>query len=150
MEFKATIKNIGNIPATNVQAWVSMACGTMPFREALEKIPVHREEFGNSLFPNDIFEQNLFGRIVQEEIDGATLNGPLSQVAGIRPNRKIGVAAVASVTYEFAGRHGKTTKAYSLYGPGSAGVTWVVDFDKLPISKDRITLLKAPLYDTAT
>jgi hypothetical protein len=149
LQFKVQLRNVGNSPATNLQPWVSMACGAHAYKAAFEKIP-RVENYGVSLFPDEDVpvEKDLYGRVTFEEIDEAAQK--VVEGTQVRPTRQIGVVVLVSVTYDFAGGIGRTTKAHWLYGPDYRGGLLIqVDFDKLPIQLEELGLMPLPVHDTA-
>ena len=140
LDFVVTIKNVGGTPATNVEAWAVMTCGGegVHWEKAWDKIPP-RTDVGFSLFPNDSFGPPRHAMLTKDEIALARASGFLSG--------RMDVGALISVTYDFVGGQGRTTKAYEVSAPHGFDK---VDMRRLPVPKAEIKLRERKADDTAT
>jgi hypothetical protein len=148
LEFNAIVENVGATPATNVEAYIGMACGpnaSGTFAPAYSK--VRSANFGGSvsLFPKDPWRPVLFGRITSDEIEAITPES-LGKSSLIQAH----VTVVAFVKYTFSGKDGQTVKTYALYGDKMNALLRVIDFSKVPIAKDDMTLERQPVFDVVS
>ena len=140
LQFRATLKNIGNSPATNIQIWAAMCCAgsitSLPIDSAINKIPRPWKNSGFSLFPNDGVETDVWAGLLEDEIKLALKGATIAN--------HIDMAVVVSTCYKFSGGVGETKKIYRIIGPGMFEAT---NLAKLPINKDNLRLEAAPSSD---
>jgi hypothetical protein len=135
------IVNIGATPATNVQTWAPMCCGSGVSRivDARYKIS-NLIEIGHALFPNDPLEVKCFGKILATEIDEALTETKISN--------RIGFSLLVCVRYGFVGGSGETSRFYAVVDSGNRTME-TLDVRKLPIAPERVLLIPDPTNDTA-
>jgi hypothetical protein len=142
LEFSAIVENVGATPATDVEAYVGMACGSDVFAAAYSKARLASFGGSVSVFPKDSWKPTLFGRITRSEIEAIT-----PENLGKSSLIQAPVTVVAFVKYTFSGKPGQTVKTYVLVGNKMNRLLRVVDFSKVPIAKDDMTLERLPVFD---